>query len=77
MIPIPACSVVTTPVDGRLHRVAPTGSRVRRGDVVATIASSRGARELVAATAGEVGGSLVDLTQGVAAGEPVVWLSRA
>jgi biotin carboxyl carrier protein len=77
VIPIPACSVVTTPVDGRLHRVAPIGRRVRKGDVVATVESTRGSRELVAVAAGEVGGSLVDLSQGVAAGDPVVWLSRA
>jgi biotin carboxyl carrier protein len=76
VIPIPSCAVVTTPVDGRVRRMLASDTAVRAGDVVATVDSARGARDLIAIAAGTVGGSLADPTQLVAAGEGVVWLSR-
>lgn len=76
MIPIPSCAVITTPVDGRVRRLIAIDTPVRVGDVVGTVDSARGPRELVATSAGTVGGSLADPTQAVSAGEGVVWLSR-
>lgn len=76
MIPIPSCSVITTPVDGKVRRLAAVDTLVRKGDVVATISSPRGDRELVAISAGTVGGGLADPTQPVVAGEGIIWLAR-
>lgn len=76
MIPIPACAVVTTPVDGRVRRLVAEHTRVRAGDVVATVDSARGSHELLAVAAGTVGGPLAGPAQSVTAGEPVVWLAR-
>ncbi len=76
MIPIPFCAVVTTPVDGRVRRLVADDTVVRVGDVVATVDSARGSLDLVATTAGTVGGPLADPSQPVTAGEGVLWLSR-
>jgi predicted deacylase len=77
MIPIPACAVVTTPVDGRVRDLAPLDRAVRAGDVVATVASAGGSAELVAPTSGRIAGALADPAQAVIAGEAVLWLERA
>lgn len=76
MIPIPACALITAPVEGRLTRHLDADTPVRRGDVVATLSSSRGELELVAPIDGCVGGSMLRPTQAVGAGEGVVWVSR-
>ncbi|MTV27058.1 hypothetical protein FTX61_16790 [Nitriliruptoraceae bacterium ZYF776] len=76
MIPIPACAVVTAPIEGRLTRHLDADTPVRRGDVIATLASARGELELTAPVDGCVGGSMLRPTQAVAAGEGVVWVSR-
>lgn len=77
MIPIPSCAIVTTPVDGRVRRLLADDTRVRAGDVVATVDSARGSLELVATASGTVGGPLADPSQPVTAGEGVLWLSRS
>lgn len=77
MIPIPACAVVTTPVDGRVRRLAPVDTPVRAGEVVATVEGARGARDIVAPASGRVAGALAGMSQAVAAGEGVLWLARA
>lgn len=77
MIPIPACSVVTTPVDGRVRRLVDADTTVRRGDVVATVDSARGATPIVAPSSGRVGGALAATSQTVTAGDGVLWLARA
>lgn len=76
MIIIPACAVATTPADGRVRRLAPPATAVRRGDVVATVESPAGTTEVTAPADGTVGGSLADPSQPVSAGEGVLWLSR-
>lgn len=76
MIPIPSCAVVTTPVDGRVRRLAPVDAVVERGEIVATVSGARGDRLLAAPTRGRVGGALADTSQAVMAGEGVLWLSR-
>lgn len=76
MIPIPACSVVTAPVDGRLTRHADVDTLVRPGDVVATIDAAGRQLELRAAVSGRVGGPMLRPTQTVTAGEGVVWVTR-
>lgn len=77
MIPIPACTVVTSPVDGRVRRLVDDGSLVAAGDVVATVDGARGAAQLRATSAGRVGGALAGFAQPVTAGDGVVWLARA
>ena len=77
MIPIPACTVVTSPVDGRVRRLVADGALVGAGDVVATVDGARGAAQLRAPTPGRVGGALAGSAQPVTAGEGVVWLARA
>lgn len=76
MIPIPSCSVITAPVDGRVRRLVASDTLVRPGDVVGEIDGIRGRRQLVATMRGTVGGPLADPTQHVTAGEGVLWLSR-
>lgn len=76
MIPIPSCAVVTTPVDGRVRRLADDDTLVAAGEVVGTVEGVRGAREIVAPTRGRVGGALAGMSQPVAAGEGVLWLTR-
>jgi biotin carboxyl carrier protein len=76
MIPIPAMSLVTAPVDGRVRSLAPADTVVRRGDVVATIEGAYGPAEIRAACAGRIGGALAGASQAVAAGEGVLWVRR-
>jgi predicted deacylase len=76
LIPIPALTVATSPVDGRLRTVVDADTEVRRGDVVATIDGASGAAEVRVGAAGRVGGALAGTRQAVAAGEAVVWLRR-
>lgn len=77
MIPIPACTVVTSPVDGRVRRLVDVDTVVRAGDVVATVEGARGALELTAASGGRIGGALAATSQAVTAGEGVLWVARA
>lgn len=77
MIPIPACTVVTSPVAGRVRRLVAADTPVRPGDVVATVEGARGALELTAPAGGRVGGALTSASQAVTAGEGVLWLARA
>jgi biotin carboxyl carrier protein len=76
VIPIPALTVATSPVDGRLRSVVPADTPVRRGDVVATIEGASGATEVRVGADGRVGGALAGTRQAVAAGEGVVWVRR-
>lgn len=77
MIPIPHCAVVTTPVEGRVRRLADDGTAVAAGDVVATVESAGRPVELRAPRAGRVAGALAGLAQPLGAGEGVLWLARA
>lgn len=77
MIPIPQCAVVTTPVEGRVRRLADDGTAVAAGDVVGTVESGGRHVELVAPRAGRVAGALAGLAQPLGAGEGVLWLARA
>jgi hypothetical protein len=77
MIPIPACAVVTSPVDGRVRRLAGDDTVVLAGDVVATVDGPGGTSHLRAPVPGRVGGAMATATQPVTAGEGVVWLARA
>lgn len=76
MIPIPACSIVSTPVAGRLTDHLAVDTPVRVGDVVARVHAGGRDHELRAVTAGRVGGPMLRPTQPVHAGEPVVWVTR-
>jgi predicted deacylase len=76
MIPIPAMTVATSPVDGRLRTVVAPDTAVRRGDVVATVDGAGGPAEVRARVDGRVGGALAGSRQAVAAGEAVVWVRR-
>jgi hypothetical protein len=76
VIPIPACSVITTPVDGRLTDHLAVDTLVRVGDVVARVTAGGSAHELRAVTAGRVGGPMLRATQPVHAGDAVVWVHR-
>lgn len=77
MIPIPHCTVVTSPVDGHVRGLVDDGTVVSPGDVVATVEGSRGRAQLRAAAGGRVGGALANAAQPVTAGDAVVWLARA
>ncbi|MDX1658310.1 MAG: hypothetical protein R3343_05780 [Nitriliruptorales bacterium] len=77
MIPIPSMSLATSPVDGRVRRLAAVDTEVDRGDVVAVITGAQGEATVTAPTAGRVGGPLTDEDQPVRAGEGIVWLSKA
>jgi biotin carboxyl carrier protein len=77
MIPIPACTVVTSPVDGHVRRLVDDGTVVRPGDVVATVESARGASQLRTSAGGRVGGALATAAQPVTSGQGIVWLARA
>ncbi len=73
---IPACAVVTAPRDGRIERVAASGTTVRRGDVVAVLAGPGGSIEITSHCHGVVGGAMAGSAQAVGVGEPVVWVER-
>lgn len=77
MIPIPPCTVVTSPMDGRVGRLVAPGAEVGPGDVVAVVEGVGGAAQLRAPAAGRVGGALAGDAQPIVAGEGVVWLARA
>ena len=77
MIPIPACTVVTSPVDGRVGRLVDDGAEVVAGEVVAVVDSVRGPAQLRTPAAGRIGGALAGSAQPISAGEGVVWLARA
>lgn len=77
MIPIPRCRLVIAPSDGRLTDALPDRTPVAAGDVVATVETAGGRRQLTAPRAGRVGGALVGADHPVAAGEGVVWLDVA
>lgn len=77
MIPIPQCTVVTTPVEGRVRRMAIDGTAVAAGDVVGAVESGGRHVNLVAPRAGRVAGALAGLAQPLGAGEGVLWLARA
>lgn len=77
MIPIPQCTVVTTPVEGRVRRMAIDGTSVAAGDVVGAVESGGRHVDLVAPRAGRVAGALAGLAQPLGAGEGVLWLARA
>lgn len=77
MIPIPSMALATSPVDGRVRRLADVDTEVSRGDVVAVVSGARGDATVTAPVAGRVGGPLTDRDQPVSAGEGIVWLSRA
>ncbi|MDX1620484.1 MAG: biotin/lipoyl-containing protein [Nitriliruptorales bacterium] len=76
MIPIPSMSLATSPVDGRVRRLAEVDTQVDRGDVVAVVAGARGEIHVTAPAAGRIGGALTDADQPVSAGEGIVWLSK-
>lgn len=76
MIPIPPCTVVTSPVDGRVGRLVADGAEVGAGDVVAVVEGLGGAAQLRAPAAGRVGGALAGSSQPITAGDGVVWLAR-
>ena len=76
MFPIPACSVITTPVDGRLTDHLAVDTIVRPGDVVARVQAGGRDHELRAISAGRVGGSMLRASQPVLAGEAVLWVTR-
>lgn len=77
MIPIPSCAVVTSPVDGRVRRLAEDGTAVAAGDVVAHVEAGGRTWPLTAPRAGLIAGALAGLAQPVGAGEGVLWLARA
>ena len=77
MIPIPRCRLLVTPTGGRLADALPESTQVAAGDVVATIDTAAGRRELTAPTAGRVGGTLVAASHQLDAGDGVVWLDVA
>ncbi len=76
MIPIPACSIVSTPVAGHLTDHLAIDTPVRAGDVVARVQAGGRDHDLRAVTAGRVGGPMLRPTQPVHAGDAVVWLDR-
>ncbi len=76
MLPIPACSVVSSPVTGRLTDHLAVDTPVRVGDVVARVQAAGRDHELRALAAGRIGGPMLRPTQPVHAGEPVVWVAR-
>lgn len=76
MIHIPACSIVSTPVSGRLTDHLAVDTLVRAGDVVARVFAGGRDLELRAVTSGRVGGPMLRPMQPVHAGDPVVWMTR-
>ena len=77
MIPIPNCTVVTAPVDGKVATLADEGTQVRAGEVVATVSSGGRDVEIRSPNGGRIAGALAALTQPVLAGDGVLWLGRA
>jgi predicted deacylase len=76
MIPIPALTLLTSPIDGRVRSVVDADTTVRRGDVVATVAGASGDAEVRAGANGRVGGALAAARQAVTVGEGVAWVHR-
>lgn len=76
MIPIPAMTLVTSPVDGRVRSTVAPDTVVRLGDVVATVEGAYGPAEIRASCSGRVGGALAGARQAVSAGEGVLWVRR-
>lgn len=76
MIPIPTCRLLLAPADGRVRDAAPEREPVAAGGVVAVLDTPSGARDVVTAEAGRVGGLLVDPGRAVRRGAPVAWLAR-
>lgn len=77
MIPIPHCAVVTSPVEGRVRRMASDGTSVSAGDIVATVEAGGRSVDVRAPRAGRVAGALAGLAQPLGVGEGVLWLARA
>lgn len=77
MIPIPNCTVVTAPVDGRVQSLADAGTDVAAGEVVATVTSGGRDVEIRSPNGGRIAGALAALAQPVLAGDGVLWLGRA
>ncbi len=77
MIPIPHCAVVTSPVEGRVRRMASDGTSVAAGDIVATVETGGRSVDVRAPRAGRVAGALAGLAQPLGVGEGVLWLARA
>ncbi len=77
MIPIPNCTVVTAPVDGRVRTLAVEGTDVVPGEVVATVESAGRDVEVRSPQGGRIAGALAALAQPVVAGDGVLWLGRA
>lgn len=77
MIPIPHCAVVTSPVEGRVRRMASDGTSVAAGDIVATVEAGGRSVDVRAPRAGRVAGALAGLAQPLGIGEGVLWLARA
>lgn len=76
MIPIPAMTLVTSPVDGRVRSLVAADTVVSRGDVVATVEGAYGPAEIRANCSGRIGGALAGTRQAVSAGEGVLWVRR-
>ncbi|MEX2503573.1 MAG: hypothetical protein WD378_01915 [Egicoccus sp.] len=76
MIPIPAMTLVTSPVDGRVRSLVAADTLVRHGDVVAMVEGAYGPSEIRAHCNGRVGGALAGASQAVSAGEGVLWVRR-
>lgn len=77
MIPIPNCAVVTTPVEGRVRRLASDGTTVAAGDVVAVVEAGGRSVDVRTTRGGRIAGALAGLAQPLGAGEAVLWLARA
>ncbi len=77
MIPIPNCTVVTAPVDGRVRTLADNGTDVSPGEVVATVEAGGKQFEIRSPNGGRIAGALAALAQPVLAGDGVLWLGRA
>jgi biotin carboxyl carrier protein len=76
MIPLPPFRLITSPAEARVRSVAPAGSIVAPGDVVAVLDAPRGEMPLHAMIHGRVGGALTVANQSVASGDGVVWIQR-
>jgi biotin carboxyl carrier protein len=76
VIPLPPFRLVTAPSDARVASVAPTGSVVAPGDVVAMLDGPRATLSVLAPVHGRIGGALAGASQRVASGEGIVWIER-
>lgn len=77
MIPIPNCTIVTAPVDGRVRTLVDAGTDVITGQVVATVEAGGRDVEIRSPRGGRIAGALAALAQPVVAGDGVLWLGRA